>query len=187
MDFKYGEVIDMLYVTRHGETDWNLYGKVQGKADILLNTKGIEQAKETMEKLKEENIDFIICSPLKRARQTGEIINAEKNIPIIFDERISERDFGEMEGMSKDDFDFQAFWNYEKNVTYEKAENIRVFFNRIFLFLDEIKKKYKDKNILFVTHGGVSIAINCYFNGIPESGACLPLCIKNCEVKSFQF
>ena len=186
MDFKYGEV-DMLYVTRHGETDWNLYGKVQGKADILLNSKGIEQAKETMEKLKEENIDFIICSPLKRARQTAEIIISEKNIPIIFDERISERDFGEMEGMSKDDFDFQGFWNYKKNVTYEKAENIRVFFNRIFLFLDEIKKKYKDKNILLVTHGGVSIAVNCYFNGIPESGACLPLCIKNCEVKSFQF
>ena len=89
--------------------------------------------------------------------------------------------------MSKDDFDFQEFWNYKKNVTYEKAENIRVFFNRIFLFLDEIKKKYKDKNILLVTHGGVSIAVNCYFNEIPESGACLPLCIKNCEVKSFQF
>lgn len=181
------EVIVMLFITRHGETDWNLYGKVQGKADILLNSKGIEQAKETMEKLKEENIDFIICSPLKRAKQTAEIINSEKNIPIIFDERVSERDFGEMEGMCKDDFDFQTFWDYEKNVTYENAENIRAFFNRIFLFLDEIKKKYKDKNILLVTHGGVSIAINCCFNGIPESGACLPLCIKNCEVKSFQF
>lgn len=84
----------MLYVTRHGETDWNLYGKVQGKADIELNAKGIEQAKETMEKLKEESIDFIICSPLKRARQTAEIINLEKNIHIVFDERISERDFG---------------------------------------------------------------------------------------------
>ena len=105
----------------------------------------------------------------------------------VLDERISERDFGEMEGMSKDDFDFQAFWNYEKNVTYEKAENIRVFFNRIFLFLDEIKKKYKNKNILLVTHGGVSIAINCYFNGVPQNGACLQLCIKNCEVKSFPF
>lgn len=177
----------MLYETRHGETDWNLYGKVQGKADIELNAKGIEQAKQTMDKLKEEKIDFIICSPLKRARQTAEIINSEKNISIIFDERISERDFGEMEGMHKEDFDFQAFWNYKKNVNYEKAENIRVFFNRIFLFLEDIKKKYKDKNILLVTHGGVSIAINCCFNGIPESGACLPLCIKNCEVKVFSF
>ena len=177
----------MLYVTRHGQTDWNLYGKVQGKADIDLNSKGIEQAKETMEKLKEKPIDFIICSPLKRARQTAQIINTAKNIPIIFDERISERDFGEMEGMSKNDFDFQAFWNYEKNMTYQKAENIRVFFNRIFLFLEEIKKKYKNKNILLVTHGGVSIAINCYFHGIPQNGECLQLSIKNCEVKKFQF
>lgn len=177
----------MLYVTRHGETDWNLYGKVQGKADILLNSKGIEQAKQTMKKLKQESIDLIICSPLIRARQTARIINSERIFPIILDERISERDFGEMEGMSKDNFDFQAFWNYDKNITYEKAENIKEFFNRIFLFLDEIKKKYKNKNILLVTHGGVSIAINCYFNGVPESGACLPLCIKNCEVKVFSF
>ena len=177
----------MLFITRHGETDWNLYGKVQGKADILLNNRGIEQAKETMSILKEESIDFIICSPLKRAIQTAEIINAEKNVPIIFEERISERDFGEFEGMSKNDFDFQAFWNYEKNVTYEKAENIKVFFNRIFLFLEDIKKKYKDKNILLVTHGGVSIAVNSFFNGIPQNGECLPLCIKNCEVKIFSF
>lgn len=185
-DFKYGGN-SMVYVTRHGQTDWNLYGKVQGKADIELNSRGIEQAKETMAKLKGEAIDFIICSHLKRARQTAEILNSEKNIPIIFDERISERDFGEMEGMSKEDFDFQAFWNYEKNMTYQEAENIREFFNRVFLFLEDIKKKYKDKNILLVTHGGVSIAINCYFKGIPESGECLLLCIKNCEVKSFQF
>lgn len=181
------EVIVMLFITRHGETDWNLYGKVQGKADILLNNRGIEQAKETMSILKEESIDFIICSPLKRAIQTAEIINAEKNVPIIFEERISERDFGEFEGMSKNDFDFQAFWNYEKNVTYQKAENIRNFFNRIFLCLEEIKEKYKDKNILLVTHGGASIAINCYFYGVPQNGECLPLSIKNCEVKKFQF
>ena len=62
-----------------------------------------------------------------------------------------------------------------------------MFFNRIFLFLEETKKKYKDKNILLVTHGGVSIAINCYFHGIPQNGECLQLSIKNCEVKKFQF
>ena len=64
MDFKYGEV-DMLYVTRHGETDWNLYGKVQGKANIELNAKGIEQAKETMEKLKVEHVYHYVSKTVR--------------------------------------------------------------------------------------------------------------------------
>ena len=89
--------------------------------------------------------------------------------------------------MSKEDFDFEAFWDYKKDITYQKAENIKDFFNRVFLFLEDIKKKYKDKNILLVTHGGISIAIYCYFFGVPQNGECLPLCIKNCEVKKFQF
>ena len=72
----------MLYVTRHGETDWNLYGKVQGKANIELNAKGIEQAKETMEKLKEENIDFIICSPLKEQDRRLKSLTQRKTFPL---------------------------------------------------------------------------------------------------------
>lgn len=49
--------------------------------------------------MKNEKIDLILCSPLKRAIQTAQIINKERNIRIIIDERISERDFGEFEGM----------------------------------------------------------------------------------------
>ena len=90
----------VLYVTRHGETDWNLYGKVQGKADILLNSKGIEQAKETMEKLKEENIDFIICSPLKRTKQTLEAIFPNREF--IEEDGFTEINLGDWEGLKKE-------------------------------------------------------------------------------------
>ncbi len=175
----------MLYVIRHGQTDWNVQKKLQGRADIELNSNGREQAKETMEKLRNVPIDFIISSPLKRASQTAEIINSVKNIPIVFDERIAERDFGEMEGMYKQQFDYDAFWNYEKNIVYEKAENIRYFFKRVASFLDDVKKEYKDKNILLATHGGVSIAIDCYFNGLPKDGECYKLCLGNCEVRKY--
>lgn len=88
-----------ILLTRHGQTDWNVLKKVQGKADIELNKKGIEQAEATRDTLKNEKIDLILCSPLKRAKQTADIINQERNIPIIIDERVSERDFGEFEGM----------------------------------------------------------------------------------------
>ena len=98
-----------ILLTRHGQTDWNVLKKVQGKADIELNKKGIEQAEATRDTLKNEKIDLILCSPLKRAKQTADIINQERNIPIIIDERVSERDFGEFEGMPNTDFDFNAF------------------------------------------------------------------------------
>lgn len=78
-----------IYITRHGQTDWNVDHKVQGKADIDLNSVGIEQAKSTKQKLDNEKIDLIICSPLKRASQTADVINNGRNIPVIFDERIS--------------------------------------------------------------------------------------------------
>lgn len=100
-----------ILLTRHGQTEWNVLGKVQGRADIELNEKGIKQAQETGEVLKNEKIDLIICSPLIRAKQTAKIINENKNIPIIYDEDIIERDFGEFEGINKSDFDFEGYWN----------------------------------------------------------------------------
>ena len=79
-----------ILLTRHGQTEWNLLKKVQGKADIELNEKGIEQARKTRDYLKNEKIDLILCSPLKRAIQTAGIINQGRNIKTIIDERVIE-------------------------------------------------------------------------------------------------
>ena len=176
-----------ILLTRHGQTEWNVLGKVQGRADIKLNEKGIQQAKETGKALNEEKIDLIICSPLKRAKQTAEIINKDRNIPIIYDEDVIERDFGEFEGINKKEFDFEGYWSYKQNNKYEKAENIKDFFERVYSFLDKIKEEYKDKRVLIVAHGGISIPVNCYFNGIPEDDNLLKLVLGNCEVAKYQY
>lgn len=176
-----------IWLTRHGQTRWNVLKKVQGKADIELNEIGIQQARETAEKLKNIKIDLIISSPLKRAKQTADIINEGRNIPIVIDDRISERDFGEFEGMATTDFDFNAFWSYKQNKKYDKAENIEEFFYRVFKFLNEVKDKYEDKSILIVSHGGISIPVKCYFDGIPDEETLLPLSLGNCEVVKFEF
>ena len=68
---------------------------------------------------------------------------------------------------------------------YEKAESIHTLFKRVHSFLDEINETYKNKTILLVTHEGVSKAIYCYFNGVPEDGNLLDLGLKNCEVKKY--
>ena len=176
-----------ILLVRHGQTEWNVLKKVQGKADIELNEQGIKQAEETRNYLKNEKIDLILCSPLKRAMQTAEIIKQERNIKMIIDERISERDFGEFEGMPNTDFDFNAFWSYKQNLKYDKAENIQDFFERVYDFLDSIKNEYTGKRVLIVAHGGISIPVKCYFEGIPNTETLLPLCLGNCEIAKYSY
>lgn len=177
----------MIYMTRHGQTDWNVQKKVMGRCDEPLNTLGKKQALETKNNLFDTDIDLIICSPLLRARQTAEIINEDRNIPIIYDNRIIERDFGEFEGMHTSDFDFNGYWDYYKNEEYQRAENIQVFFNRVYEFLNDIVNKYSDKNILIVGHGGISIPVACFFNDNIPKGSLVEagLVLGNCQVLSY--
>ena len=173
-----------ILLVRHGQTDWNKEKKIMGRCDVSLNEEGLRQAEETSNNLVNERIDLIICSPLKRAEETAKVINKNRNIPIIFDERIIERDFGEFDGMSAIDLDRIDLWDYYKNEKYQKAENIQDFFTRIYGFLNDIKEKYADKNILIVSHGGVSIPIACYFKEEIPKGSLIyaHLALKNCEV-----
>lgn len=179
----------MIYVTRHGQTDWNVQKRIMGRQDEPLNATGLEQANETKIKLADTKIDIIICSPLLRAKQTAEIISAGRNIPIIYDRRIIERDYGEFTGKQITDFDFKGFWNYYKNGQYQGAENIQSFFARIYQFLIDVLNNYKGSNVLVVTHGGVSIPISCFFNKRIPTGslAYANLALKNCEIASFPF
>lgn len=178
----------MIYITRHGQTDWNVLKKVMGKCDEPLNQKGIEQANITKDRVKDISFDLIICSPLLRAKQTAKIISQSKNVEIIYDDRISERNFGEFEGLKTSEFDFLGYWDYYKNEHYKKAENIQDFFERIYTFLNHITAKYEDKNVLLVTHGGVSVAVACYFNSTIPTGSLIDagLVLGNCEIACYK-
>ncbi len=173
-----------ILVTRHGQTDWNVEKRIQGRTDIELNNKGIEQAYKTKENLKNEKIDLIICSPLKRAKQTADIINIDRNITITYDERLLEICYGENEGKLHDEFDYDGFWNIVNTHEYKEAENVNKFIQRVHNFLNDLKNR-KEENILIVTHNGVCRAINTYFNGIPEDKNIIELGIKNCEVVKY--
>ncbi len=175
-----------IIIVRHGQTDFNLERKLQGITDNKLNETGKEQALITKEKLKNEEIDLIICSPLIRAKETANIINEGRNLKIIYDDRLIERDFGEFEGEYIKNYNVDEFWSYNTNKEYKKAENIRVFLKRIYNFLDDIKEKYKEKNILLVAHAGVSVAVKCYFDGIPKDDKLVEIRLKNCEFAKYE-
>ncbi len=149
-----------IYYMRHGQTQWNLEKKAQGISDIELNEKGIMQAMNARDKASKLNIDLIICSPLKRARRTAEIIKEVTSAEIIENPSIIERNFGKLEGELVDDemwVDMQSkFMSIGSKMDIEDFEQFDDLFARAKNAIDKIledHKDYKDKNILIVGHG----------------------------------
>ncbi len=175
----------MVYFVRHGLTDWNenrdsdgnLAPKCQGHVDIPLNQNGIAQAQSLKQQLKDVKFDKVYCSPLSRAKQTCEIIVGNLNT-VIIDNRVIERDFGEFEGKTRDDFNFQEFCKEKYDYKYNKSESVKNVRERVFGFLDELRQE-PDKNVLIVSHGGIGCLFLAYFDGLPEDGDYSNLLIPN--------
>ncbi|MBE5746257.1 MAG: histidine phosphatase family protein [Clostridiales bacterium] len=172
----------MIYFVRHGQTDWNKIGKIQGHIDIELNNEGKEQAQTVKEKLSGIKFDKVFSSPLKRAKETAKIICDQE---IIIDDRLIERFNGELEGKLKKEIKVFPDFN-NPNDTRFGIEPLNNFKERINSFLDEILKMYKDKNILVVTHAGVCLYVRCYFEGEPDGNLNEKYKLKNCEVLSYK-
>ena len=148
----------ILYLIRHGQTDWNLGRKLQGRTDIPLNENGRAVAELTREGFKEIPFDMAFTSPLKRARETAEIILEGRNLPIIDDERVMEVNFGEYEGCDFDlpDEHLQNFFTApEKYFSYKGTESMESILARMDSFLQDLyrNKELQDKTILISTHG----------------------------------
>ena len=174
-----------LYVIRHGNTDSNALNVLNGKLDEDINGKGINQALEAAKIVKDLDIDLIICSPLLRVRHTCNIVNVN-NIEVIYDKRIEERDWGTLTNTKIDECCHNEYWNYYSKVKIEGLETVPELFERVHLFLDEIKETYKEKNLLIVTHGGVARAIHFYFNELPKDGQVRKYIPGNCEIKEYE-
>ena len=87
-----------LYVMRHGRTNWNEKGIIQGRRNNMLSKTGKEQVENTAQMYKDVKFDVIICSPIKRTMQTANIVNKYHNVKIIKDEDIIEVDQGDFAG-----------------------------------------------------------------------------------------
>ena len=140
---------------------------------------------KTREQLKQVAMDAIYCSPLQRARETAEIINALWGLSIQCDERLMERSFGSMEGALRKDVPFDDLWAFSSASMFAGGEDTAHFYERVESFLREILPDAQDKEILIVAHGGVSIPYQCFFEGYACMENLSDLIIANCEVKQY--
>ena len=147
-------------LVRHGETDWNNLGKLQGREDIPLNMAGIEQMNDTADYLKNFYWKVIICSPLLRAKKSAEIIAKKTgNLKICEDVDFIERDYGKASGMTTD----------ERKLSFPDgkwigAEALETLQNRTVNALLKHVQKYEGNNIIIVSHGAAIYSILAYLS-----------------------
>lgn len=173
-----------IYVIRHGETEQGR-NKIIANLNEPLNENGIQQAINVGKELKKLNLSKIYCSPIQRAKQTLNLFNLDKNIPIEIEDRLKERDMGIYENVAFEKLDWDVFWNYNSQTKYPGVESMKDVYLRIKDFLDELKKVYKNEKILLVTHGGISRAIYWYFNKIPSNGNSYNV-NENCKIYEYE-
>lgn len=157
----------MMYIIRHGETDWNRMHRVQGHADIELNDYGRKLAKETAEGMRDVRLDLCFTSPLKRAKETALIVLGDKQIPVYDEPRIQEICFGRYEGVQigAADEDSRAFGRFfsdtENYIAPEDGETVDRLYERTGDFLRELETRtdLADKSILVSTHGAAMTAL----------------------------
>ncbi|MFM2411918.1 MAG: hypothetical protein RLZZ587_251 [Actinomycetota bacterium] len=140
------------FLVRHGETDWNLVGKIQGATDIPLNDTGRAQAHATGAKMQGRQWDVIVSSPLSRAVETAQIISSylalgePRPVPGIV-----ERNYGAAEGLTGPEV--EAF--YPNDAPVPGRETRGEVQTRVIASLHELAKEFPAKNVIVVCHGGV--------------------------------
>lgn len=145
-----------IYIVRHGETEANKQGYVQGWTDVPLNENGRILAELTGRGMKGIRFDHCFSSPLSRARETAEILLRESgnNISISFDDRIKEMNFGSFEGISvRDEQVAQFLKDPVVDFKIPGGESIQEVMKRTQEFLKELIAKDDNKTYLVSTHG----------------------------------
>jgi valyl-tRNA synthetase len=149
-----------LDILRHGEATHNINGSFAGsKTDTKLTEDGIRAA-ELFAKELETEYDLIISSPQKRALKTAQITAAKFNTEVITNELLVERDFGELEGLTWEEFeakypDLAKMNNPIYQPHLPNGETIEQVEERVEKFIKELSKEYSGKKILVVTHAGI--------------------------------
>ena len=172
-------------LVRHGQTDDNFNGIMQGRRNVLMNDTGRRQCQMLRMKLEGKEFDYCYMSPLTRTVETAMILIGDK-VQMISDPRLIERDMGELDGKSREMYNAYKYWNYDyvdKEFGVEAAQSI---LKRCDEFLKYLKDKYVNESILIVTHEAPYRALRHLIRGDKLQGNLLDGKIDNCSCETFE-
>ena len=156
----------MLLLVRHGETDWNAEGRLQGYTDRPLNDYGRRQSQALAERLAGDEIAAIYASDLARARETAEIVGARLGLAVMLEPGLRERNWGSWEGLTGPERDRVE---YVGEAPEEHAA-------RVIAAVQAIAERHQGGRVVVVTHGGSLRRIQAVAYGMA-----LPV-VENCAV-----
>lgn len=180
----------LIYLMRHGETNWNHERRLQGQSDIPLNRRGIELAEKTAEGLRNVPFDAAFSSPLSRALTTARIVIGDRGIPVVTDDRLKEISFGAGEGtyfdLAKGDPGHPMhgfFCQPELFTPMEGGETIAQVRARVEDFLREriLPLEGSCRNVLIAAHGALNRSLVNRLSGIPDRDF-WQIALPNCAV-----
>ena len=155
-----------LLLVRHGETDWNAAGRLQGHTDRPLNVYGRRQARALADRLAGDGIQAVYASDLARARETAEILGARLGLDVVVDPDLREKDWGSWEGLTSDE---------RVHVEFE-GESTEAHRERVLRAVQRIVEAHPGERVAVVTHGGSLRRIQAAVSGVAQ-----PV-IDNCAV-----
>lgn len=165
-----------LCIARHGETDWNAEGKLQGWLDVPINAKGREQARQLATRFAGEGFTHIHASSLVRARETAEMIAAALGLPPpACHEDLRERNFGVLQGVPKAELaEFnpvlsQLVASRNPASDFEQGESMDEFADRVLGALQRIAAQAAGGRGLVITHGWCMDVVARHIAGLPRN------------------
>lgn len=163
-------------VARHGETDWNLSGILQGWSDVPINAQGRRQAAEMAAEFAGSGFSAVWTSPLQRARETAEIIAAELRLPLPpAHVGLKERHFGAIQGVPKSELAdlnpllLQQILRRNPAAEFEGGESMDEFADRVLAAFADIGERHPGARVLVVTHGWVMDVVTRHIGGLARN------------------
>lgn len=167
-----------LFLLRHLKSQWNLENRFTGWTDVPLSQEGIESAQKTAKELAGFKIDKVYTSPLIRNRETVSLVlkNLGEKLPVIADKALDERNYGELQGLNKDEVKKQygqeqvRLWRRSYDIAPPGGESLKNVYKRAVPFFKKYAEKdLKDgKNVLIVASHNSLRAIVKYVENISD-------------------
>ena len=170
---------------RIAQTEEDFLRHVLGRSNELLNDTGRRQVLQLKRKISDLNYDYCFISPLIRSFEIAIALIGDR-CEIIRDERLMNREMGELEGRPIDEYNAFQFWDYKRNRSDYGVEPIHDLMKRCEDFYSYIKKKYSKKSIMIVADGEIYRALRHYVQGDKIEGNLLDGKIDNCQMEEFE-
>ncbi|MFY9488320.1 MAG: histidine phosphatase family protein [Solirubrobacterales bacterium] len=179
-----------LLLVRHGESEWNADGRLQGQADPPLSSLGRVQAAHMASRLADESIDLVVASDLQRAMDTASALAAAIGMAITPREDLREVDLGSWTGVSRAEIeaaDPEAWrrWRIEGIEGWDNGERYAEAMGRVGGAITELAGRWDGKTVVAVTHGGCIRLATCHLLGMPAAELGRIMSIGNASITEF--